>query len=320
MNIQSIYEQAYHLGIQADPRGQAGVTRYLKQVKQQQQDSPAYTADFLDHTLCQNPYADTRILYGNPAQPVQTVWAGIDIGVEELLLVDRLKAKGNSIDLLIAHHPEGIALTQLSDVMALQADVFGGCGIPINVAEKLLEKEIEKTAHGLIVGNYNRVVDAARWLELPLLCVHTPADNLVQQFIEKCIHSQELHTVEDVMQRLLTLPEYQAAAKAGAGPRILAGSPHHRLGKIMIDMTGGSDAGPDVYSQLGPAGIGTVIAMHMSEGVSDKLAALHINVILAGHMSSDSLGMNLFLDTLQQQGINTLCGSGLTRFCRLPDH
>ena len=42
----------------------------------------------------------------------------------------------------------------------------------------------------------------------------------------------------------------------------------------------------------------------------------HINVIIAGHMSSDSIGMNFFLDRLEQRGITIIPCSGILRISR----
>ncbi|PJB18902.1 NGG1p interacting factor NIF3, partial [Candidatus Falkowbacteria bacterium CG_4_9_14_3_um_filter_36_9] len=42
----------------------------------------------------------------------------------------------------------------------------------------------------------------------------------------------------------------------------------------------------------------------------------HINVVIAGHMASDSLGMNLFLDELEKKGITVVPCSGLIRVKR----
>jgi len=39
-------------------------------------------------------------------------------------------------------------------------------------------------------------------------------------------------------------------------------------------------------------------------------------VVIAGHMSSDSLGVNLFLDQLEKQGIEIVFCSGLIRVSR----
>ena len=67
---------------------------------------------------------------------------------------------------------------------------------------------------------------------------------------------------------------------------------------------------------MADAGIGTVIGMHMSEEHKKEAEAANINVIIAGHMSSDSLGMNLFLDELEKQGIEIVPCSGLIRVSR----
>ena len=43
----------------------------------------------------------------------------------------------------------------------------------------------------------------------------------------------------------------------------------------------------------------------------------NLNVVIAGHMSSDSLGMNLFLDELEKRGIEIIPCSGLIRISRM---
>ena len=316
MRIWDIYKRAIEMGIDSDPRGREAVLETLQRQQQDYHDAPDLNHEMFDKELLHNPYPDTRLLTGDPDQHVKHVFVGIDIGVGELMLVDRLNQKGAQIDLVIAHHPEGIALTTLAQAMGLQTDVFAGCGVPVNVAEQMLQIEAEKTTHGILVGNYNRSVDAARLLELPLMCVHTPADNLVQAYWEQVFAEQQPRFVEEIMDLLNAQPEYQEASKYEAGPQLLAGSAGNRTGKIMVDMTGGTDAGPKLYEHLGAAGVGTLVAMHMSEGTLEALQKHHINVVLAGHMSSDSLGLNLFLDSLEQDGLLVTAGSGLTRFSR----
>jgi len=72
-----------------------------------------------------------------------------------------------------------------------------------------------------------------------------------------------------------------------------------------------------MYEKLAQAGIGTVIAMHTSEEHRKEAEAAHVNIVIAGHMSSDSLGMNLFMDALQRQGIEIVACSGFTRVSRI---
>jgi len=54
----------------------------------------------------------------------------------------------------------------------------------------------------------------------------------------------------------------------------------------------------------------------MKDDAIKELKKLHINVINAGHMSSDSLGANLFFDVLEAKGIEIVPCSGLIRVKR----
>ena len=67
---------------------------------------------------------------------------------------------------------------------------------------------------------------------------------------------------------------------------------------------------------MAQAGIGTIIGMHMGEEHRKEAEKYHINVVIAGHMASDSLGMNLFLDELEKKGIEVVPVSGLIRVKR----
>ncbi len=323
MRIWDLYKLAIDMGIATDPRGQAAVLQLLEDKQNNYYEAPSARPgsqeDLLgmfDKELLHNPYPDTRVLGGTPETEVKHLFAGIDVGTAELMLVDRLNQKGAGIDLVMAHHPEGIALTTLAQAMGLQADMFACCGVPINAAEHILAGEAEKTTIDLVTGNYNRAVDAARLLELPFMCVHTPTDNLVQHYWEQRFAQEKPATLGQIMDMLNGEPEYIEATKFAAGPQLLAGSPEMRPGKIMVDMTGGTDAGPKLYKRLGAAGVGTLVAMHMSNGTLEVMRENHINVILAGHMSSDSLGLNLYLDAVEAQGVKVTAGAGLTRFSR----
>lgn len=317
MQIWDIYKLAVEMGIDSDPRGRQVVEEHLEERRELYHELSAADKEIFDKELLHNPYPDTRLLWGEPEREIRHLFIGIDIGPAELMLVDRLNQKGAGIDLVIAHHPEGLALTTLHQAMDLQTDIFVGCGLHVNVAEQLLQTEAHKTANDIVVGNYNRSVDAARLLELPLMCVHTPADNLVQYFWEQRFLAAKPRRVKEILVLLNQEPEYAQAAHDHAGPRLLAGSENNRVGRIMVDMTGGTDAGPKIYERLGQAGVGTIVAMHMSEGTLDVLSQQHINVVLAGHMSSDSLGINLFLDRLALEGIKITSGSGMMRHSRL---
>ena len=47
-----------------------------------------------------------------------------------------------------------------------------------------------------------------------------------------------------------------------------------------------------------------------------KAFDVHMNIVIAGHMASDSLGMNLWLDELEKRGIEIVPCGGLIRVSR----
>ena len=113
------------------------------------------------------------------------------------------------------------------------------------------------------------------------------------------------------------LPEYAKAIKVGARPKIFVGSPENRCGKIALTkITGGTEGSPKLFEKMAQAGIGTVVGMHMSEEGKKQAEEAHLNVVIAGHMSSDSLGINLFIDQLEKREIEIIPCSGFTRVSR----
>ena len=315
MTTQQIHALAIKLGLSHDLRGPARVNKNLARRRKKYEELPAKEKAEFDQEKLNNPYSDSLVLVDNNKKQIKKILAGIDIEGAELLLAKQL----DDIDLVIAHHPEGPALADLSDVMHLQAEVLADYGVPINIAESVTKPRISEVHRGLSPINHDRSVDMARLLGLDFICVHTPADNMAANFMVKLLKkkNKDLETVGDVMALLKTIPEYQAAAKRKVGPMIFAGGEDNRCGKIVVtEFTGGTNGSKDIYEKMAQYGLGTIIGMHMSEEHRKEAEKYHINVIIAGHMASDSLGMNLFLDEVEKKGIAVVPTSGLIRIKR----
>lgn len=314
MNISEIYNLAIQMGIAADPRGKDGVAKSLKRTqKKYDKLSDAEKKDFDSESLT-NPYADTRIHFGDPNTEVKTVMVGIDMEEPEIMLGAMSQDK---VDLIIGHHPTGKALAALDEVMNLQADLMAAYGVPINVAEGVMANRIKEVARSLSPVNHMRPVDIAKRVNMPLMNIHTPADNLVFRFLQDLMDAEKPETVGEVVDLLKTIPEYHEAGKNNAGPVIFSGLPENRAGKIVaFDITGGTSGAKELYPELVKAGVGTVIGMHMKDESREEAIKNHLNVVIAGHISSDSLGMNLFLDKLEEKGIKIIPLSGLIRVTR----
>lgn len=317
ITIQQIYDLAVKIGIEADLRGKTAVQKNLKRLKEKYVDLPADKKKEFDKEKLINPFSDARVLAGNTKQKVKTIYAGIDIDTSELMVAKHLSDNGKKIDLIISHHPLGKALAALDEAMHLQAEVLADYGVPINIAEKLMRPRISEVARGVSASNHNKTVDAAKLLEFNLMCVHTPADNLVANFIKNLINKKKPETVGEIMKVLKEVPEYRIAAGLNAGPRIFTGDEDNRAGKIAItEFTGGTEGAPQLYEKMAQAGIGTIIGMHMKEEHKKQAEEANINVVIAGHISSDSLGMNLFLDVLEKKGVKIIPAAGLIRVKR----
>lgn len=316
LTLGKFYKFAVDWGIRNDPRGEKPVHTLLQKKRKDFEKLDQKQKDFFDKEKFSNPYADTRILHGSANQRIHSVLVGIDIEIAEVLLADRLRGSGRSIDVIVAHHPEGRAMANFYEVMDMQADILNKFGVPITVAEGILQERIKEVERRVLPVNHTRAVDAARLLDIPFVCVHTPADNGVTRFLQKEFDRRRPVFLSDVMDALFEIPEYQNGARANAGPKLIAGSPGSRAGKVFVDMTGGTGGSKEAFEKLVQAGVGTVVGMHIGEDHLKEAKKHHVNVVIAGHMSSDTLGMNLLLDGLVREhgSLDVVACSG---FCRI---
>lgn len=318
MNIQEIFDLAIETGIDNDPRGRKKVEKILKKRKEEFGELPKKKQAEFDSEKLDNPYSDSGILTGDPTRQVLRVLVGIDINSAEVLLAHELEKQGNKIDLIIAHHPEGKSLTNLHEVMDIQTDVLARAGVPENIAEKVLEDRLRQVSQGVAPANHFQAVDTAALLDIPMMNIHTPADNSVWKFIDQYLDKKETETVGDVVEALKEIPEYIEGMKRNSGPVIFAGNEKSRAGKIVVSgMTGGTSGSEKIYERMSHFGIGTEVAMHIPEKHREEAVKHYLNIVIAGHMASDSIGMNLILDKLESAGIEIVPCSGFIRHSRV---
>lgn len=311
MKIQDIYKLAITLGIENDLRGKQRVQKNLKRNNEQYNKLSSEKKKEFDKESLVNPYSDTRVFHDH-GRDIKKILVGIDIQPSEILM-----AKELGCDLVISHHPIGSALADLGDVMHLQAEVLAGYGVPINVAEGLTKERISEVARGISAVNHYRTIDAAQLFNMGIMCVHTPTDNMVATFLDAAIKKAKPEYVSEIIDVLKKIPEYQEGIKRKAGPVLFAGRPDNYTGKIAVtEVTGGTEGAVGIYEKMSQAGIGTIVGMHMSEERKKEAQKNHINVVIAGHMTSDSLGVNLFLDHLEKKKIEIVPCSGFIRVSR----
>lgn len=317
MRIIELYETAVKKGMSRDPRTPAEIKKELADARKEYRKARGPDQKAFDKERMTNPYADTRILYGDPKSNVKTAMVGVDMEGPEILTAAALIDRGTPVDLIIGHHPEGHAWARFYDVMKLQVAMFRRCGIPVSVGEEMLKERMGEVERAVAPANHTRAVDIARLLDIPLMCMHTPADNHVADYLQRMFDRKRPKKLSDVVSLLKSIPEYAEGLKKNAGPRILIGEPDKPAGRIFVDMTGGTEGPKKIFPRLSQAGIGTIVAMHLSEEHYKHAKGEHINVVIAGHIASDNLGLNLLLDEIEKkEKLNIIPCSGFVRVRR----
>jgi hypothetical protein len=315
MNLKTLYRKVISVGMAHDPRDAEELKGILSEEKKRMKKLSEEDSEGFDKDRLFNPYADTRILSGDGKAEIGKALVGIDMEVGELLLAYTLnRDRDSKIDLVVSHHPEGRALAQLHDVMKVQTDLLASYGVNVSVAEQLMEKRISEIERRLLPVNHNRAVDAARILGIPMMCVHTPADNCVAAYLKALFDAEKPARLKDIVELLKGIPEYRRSIARMAPPKIVSGTDDSRCGKIYVDMTGGTEGSKDIFGQYAVSGVSTIVGMHMSEDGLESAKKAKLNVVIAGHIASDTLGLNLLFDEVEKDGPLEIIGvSGFER-------
>ncbi|TAN59431.1 NGG1p interacting factor NIF3 [bacterium] len=315
MKLSKLYELMVSYGIAQDPRG-TKINEYFKQARANYRKLKGAEKECFDREALKNPFADTRILYGSPDTQVKKALVGIDIEAPEILLADRIRER-EGLDLVISHHPEGVAYAGLAEVMQVQSFILQKIGITKEAVESFLKERIKEVDRRVSPANHSRPVDAARLLDLPFMSCHTPADNCVNRYLQTAIDRSKPEKVKDVLEILYKIPEYRDGLARKAGPKIILGEAKNKAGRVFVDMTGGTEGPKELFGRISQAGVNTLVCMHLSEEHFSRAKPEHINVIIAGHIASDNIGINLMLDKVESQEKLEIIGcSGFKRIKR----
>jgi hypothetical protein len=124
MKLKSLFQEIVNKGIEADIRDKKEIQRVLGDLNKTYQKLEPKEKELFDKESLTNPFADSRVLYGDENAEIKSAIVGIDVEAPEILLVDRLKEKGEKIDLAISHHPEGRPYANFYEVMDLQVSLI----------------------------------------------------------------------------------------------------------------------------------------------------------------------------------------------------
>ncbi|MGB2845913.1 MAG: NGG1p interacting factor NIF3, partial [Candidatus Aminicenantaceae bacterium] len=138
--------------------------------------------------------------------------------------------------------------------------------------------------------------------------------NCVTNYLKTTFEKEKPYKLKDIMDILKNIPEYKKLSKLQVPPKIVSGSENSKCGKIYIDMTGGTEGSKEIFEKYANSGISTLVLMHLSEEHLENAKKAKLNVVIAGHISSDILGLNLLFDELEkEEKLEFVCVSGFER-------
>ena len=257
----------------------------------------------------QEDTVDTEI--GCEGADVHRVLAGIDMSDAVMLA-----AKALGYDCIAEHHGIMGKATHIGDQMLKdQMMRMYEFGVPINVAQKAIEKRARQESQRMHSKNLNRLAEFAKLIGMPYIGLHTPADligqAIVQERMDQLNAGSPFVTLQDVVDALNEFPEIRNALQ---DPAIRVGEPDSYAGRICVVYAGVTGGGANVYKTFFDYGVGTLVMMHMPE---DDIKAVQEqnkgNVIIAGHMGSDSIGFNRILDAWEAAGLEVTRTGGIVR-------
>lgn len=230
---------------------------------------------------------------------IKRVLFGIDADVPELLIAKRM-----GYDAVISHHPKGgLAIVDYHQVFSRHIQLMTDAGVPEDEARKAVCRKLASLEVEMHARNYAHAVDMAKILKMPYMNIHTPLDELGRRKMARIVSHETKReaTIGDVVSALEGIPEF---AKATTDIKIRIGKAADPAGKTVVSHGAGTNGGYEVAKAYFEHGVDTLIYIHISPSDLEKLRYdASGNLIITGHIASDSIGINPLIAKMEAEGI-----------------
>jgi hypothetical protein len=244
-----------------------------------------------------------------PGDNISKILYGIDIGASELLY-----AKQKEFNCVISHHPVG--LINRWKVFWRHEKQLISKGVSKKKAKEVVEKRILALKFAAHARNYDAIPSFARLIEIPFLNIHCPSDELgrrlISASIETLVDETSNPSLEEVKIHLeQSFCEFQ---KAQTRIEIAKGVEDNYLGNWIFSHGALTNGGFDIAKCYYQHDVDTVLYIHIPPAELFQILKLNKGqLIITGHLASDSIGINPFLNALEERGIHITAIGGLIR-------
>ena len=246
-----------------------------------------------------------------PASRVKKVLFGIDVDSGELLM-----AKGKGYDLVICHHPTGdSSQVNFPKILQRQGVLLERAGVPREAAQRAVTALLDDHEPSAHARNYDRLPSVAKMIGMPLMAIHNPCDEIGRRVMDETLraHLPPNPKIADAISVLNRLPELQ---KALTKIVVRMGREDNPLGKWVVIHGAGTNGGYPVAKEAYDHGIDTVFYIHIDPGHLRRLRDEYgregpKNLVVTGHIASDSIGINVLIGELRKRGLTVDCFGGV---------
>ncbi len=244
----------------------------------------------------------------HPGENIRKVLFGIDISTAELAMAKQL-----GFDAVIAHHPPQTSAIPAWQVYLRHIDFLVQAGVPREAAEAAVKPRAEAMAAAYQSANHEHYSSIARLLDMPFLNIHCPLDELgrriMQKTVDDCLAVNSQATLGDVVEALNALPEF---AEAHTQIQIAMGEAEAPAGRVVVAHGALTNGGYAVANAYFTHGIPTVLYIHIPYSDLQRLRAEKKGqLIVTGHISSDLVGINPFVQKMRAAGLEVTTISGI---------
>ncbi len=239
---------------------------------------------------------------------IERVLIGIDLRSPEIAL-----AKAAGYDAVVAHHPVGVSTLNFHTVLDRHADQMAAAGVPRDLARSIVAKVKEPRRILDSMSNYDHDPSLARLLDMPYLNIHTPLDEVGRRRMATVAGEVgENATVGDLIAAFYdAFGEFRHAATR---IEALVGSLDRRLGRVVVSHGAGTNGGYPVAKAYFDHGVDAVVYIHCRPDDAERLRAEYgttKTLVVTGHIASDSIGINPYIERLRDEGLEVVPVSGI---------
>ena len=186
-------------------------------------------------------------------------------------------------------------------------------GVPESEARGAVDEMIFRARVFNSMSNYDRAPSIARLLDIPYLNIHTPLDEIGRRrMAEVASEADPKDSVGSLIE--LYYERFAEFRNAATEIEVRVGAPDRPVGRVAVSHGAGTNGGYSVAKAYFDHGIDTLIYIHCRPDESRRLEEEYgdrKNLIVTGHIASDSVGINPYVERLREEGLDVTTFSGI---------